>query len=68
MPLIITQFLNYAVKLYPNNNVHVEVLLLTLVAATPILNTLTRILCDAQLKKKFMCKKKVNNNKRRVIY
>ncbi len=59
MPLIFTHFFNYALKLYAINNVHVEVTLLTLVASTPILNTITRIFCDSQLKKKFTCKRKV---------
>lgn len=55
MPLILVHFFNYALQAYPINNVSIEVLLLTLVASTPILNTFTRILCDAQLKKKMMC-------------
>mmetsp|Transcript_14184 Transcript_14184/g.10233 ORF Transcript_14184/g.10233 Transcript_14184/m.10233 type:complete len:138 (-) Transcript_14184:1824-2237(-) len=58
MPLNITYFLNYALKLYPENYIQVQTLLLSLVISSPALNSLTRICFDASLRKKFICKKK----------
>mmetsp|Transcript_21103 Transcript_21103/g.20273 ORF Transcript_21103/g.20273 Transcript_21103/m.20273 type:complete len:162 (+) Transcript_21103:357-842(+) len=58
MPLNLTHFFNYALKLYPENKIAVQVTLLSLVISTPALNSATRLFFDASLKKKFICSRK----------
>lgn len=57
MPYIATHFFNFVLKLDFSGDSFVKNFFLALLAATPLLNTLTRVFCDPQLRQK-LCRKK----------
>lgn len=57
-----THFLSFALQLDLSSHPYFRSFILSLIAMTPFLNTMTRIFCDPSLKQKLMCWRRLKND------
>ena len=57
VPYTLAHFLDFAFKFNYSEQPFIRTFFLSLIALTPLLYTLTRVLCDPSLKQKLMCNK-----------
>ncbi len=67
VPYVTLHFLSFAIQLDLADNYALRTFFLCLIALTPTLNTLTRVLCDPSLKQKLAFWKKVDRSRESVL-
>lgn len=68
VPYVSLHFLSFAIQLDLSDDYGLRTFFLSLIALTPTLNTLTRVLCDPSLKQKLtLCKKNNGGGERASV-